>query len=60
MKKIKKYLYVIAALPLLNSCADLDQQPYDTLGGDTPFKTVEDAKNWATGIYPKLIKNKCT
>lgn len=57
MKKIKKYLYIIATLPLFNSCADLDQQPYDTLGGDTPFKSVEDAKNWATGIYPKLIKN---
>ncbi|WP_454976255.1 RagB/SusD family nutrient uptake outer membrane protein [Capnocytophaga bilenii] len=58
MKKIiKKYLYLTIAFPLLNSCADLDQQPFNTLGGDTPFKTVEDAKNWATGIYPKLIKN---
>ena len=37
---MKKYLYIIDALPLFNSCADLDQQPYDTLGGDTPFKTV--------------------
>ena len=56
-RAIKKYVYLIAAFPLLNSCADLDQQPYNTLGGEVPFKTVQDAKNWATGIYPKLIKN---
>lgn len=53
MKKIS-YIIGIFIATLASSCFKLDQEPYETFGENTAFKTATDAKAWRNGMYSRL------
>ena len=57
MKKIYKIL-TLAVVPLfLNSCFNLDQEPFKELSEKNSALTVQDAQYWVNGMYNTLRDN---